>query len=498
MRLPATVDAGRRAGAALRVLLLIAAAALFAAAPAIGLQGAPAITVIYPDPQPAERITPIWLRGVRYISTNDIARVFRATKYWRPELRKLSLRFGDHTIRLTVDAPVVLVDESAKNLVLPPRLVRGAVYVPEPLLQGLMEWGIVTAAVWDEPTRTVRFRAPVHTVRQAQLWVRGRVTEVSATLLKTLPPRVLYATPSEVRLLFEGGTLDTARVFGGGVVTSGTVTETSDGVEVRLVLGPDARGYAVSVNAHRLKVAVTDDGDLVSSGLFSPLEPISLGGADGKFRTVVIDPGHGGSDPGVALPGGTTEKEAALELARALRLELQDRLGARVVLTREGDIDLPLTRRSEIANEAGGELFVSLHFDAEGSIRSGGFRVYAFPPTATAAGAAERLPLALEGDAGGAELKPWDSAQAAAAGSSIAVGQAIADALARTFPQSRVAFRTGRIGVLEPIASPAVLLECAPSPRGGPEAMSLRGYSLRDVAKAIAQTIQDLARGGRV
>ncbi len=478
-----------------RALLLIAAAT-FAATPATGIQGASPINVIYPEPQPAERITPIWLRGVRYISTNDLSRVFRATKYWRPELRKLSMRFGDHTIRLTVDAPVALVDESAKNLVLPPRLVQGAVFVPESVLQGLMDWGIVTTAVWDEPTRAIRFRAPVHTVRQAQLWVRGRVTEVSATLLRSLPPRVLYATPTEVRLLFEGGTLDTARVFSGGVVADGSLRETPDGVEIRLVLASNAQGYSISVNANRLKIAITDDHDLVSSGLFSPLEPLSLGGPDGKLRTVVIDPGHGGSDNGAMLPGGTPEKEAALELARALRLELQDRLGVRVVLTREGDTDVPLWRRSEIANEAGGELFVSLHFDTEGAIRSGGFRVYALPP-GPASGAAERLPIALEGDAGGAELRPWDLAQVAAMGSSIGVGQAIADALARSFPQSRVAFRTGRIGVLEPVASPAVLLECAPAPRGGPEAMSLRGYTIRDIAKAVAQTIQDLTHGSR-
>jgi hypothetical protein len=42
-----------------------------------------------------------------------------------------------------------------------------------------------------------------------------------------------------------------------------------------------------------------------------------------------------------------------------------------------------------------------------------------------------------------------------------------------------------------------VVLECAPAPRGGPEAMSLQGYTIRDVAKTVAQTIQDLARAGR-
>jgi len=478
-----------------RTLVFLTAGLLAVAIPAaLAIQGAAPIDVLYPDPQPAERIRPIVLDGARYVSTNDIARIFRATKYWRPELRKLSLRLGDHTIRFTVDAPIVQVDEVARNLVQSPRLVQGAVYVPESVLGGLVDWGLVGNATWDEPSRTIRFRSPVHTVRQAQLWVRGRVTEVSATLLKTLSPGLIYATPTELRLLFEGGTLDSARIFSGGAVMSGTIQETGDGVEIRLVLAPGAQGYSVSVSSNRLKLAVTDDQDLVQQGIFSKLEPIALGGADGKIRTIVIDPGHGGKDPGAAFPGGGSEKDLALDLARALRSELQDRLGVRVILTRDSDTDVSLPRRSEVANEWGAELFVSVHFDAEGLIRAGGFRVYA-PSATPAPGAADRLPLTLGGE-GGQEMHPWDSAQTQSIGTSMAVGQAIADALARNYPQTSVAFRTGRISVLEPVAAPAVLLECAPAPRSGPEAMSLQGYSIGQIAKIVAQTIQDLARGG--
>ncbi len=477
-----------------RTTILLAVALFATAIPvALALTGSGAIDVIYPDPQPAERIRPIAIDGVRYISTNDLSRVFRATKYWRPELRKLSLRLGDHTIRFTVDAPVIQVDDVPRNLVQVPRLVQGAVYVPESVLGGLVEWGLVTNATWDDATRTIRFRSPAHTVRQAQLWVRGRVTEVSATLLKTLSPRLIYATPGEVRLLFEDGTLDSTRIFSGGVVLSGTVEETSDGVEIRLVLTPGAQGYSLSVSSNRLKLAVTDDPDLVQQGIFTRLEPVALGGADGKLRTIVIDPGHGGKDPGASLPGGGSEKEAALDLARALRSELQGRLGIRVILTREGDNEVSLARRSEIANEWGADLFISIHFDADGLIRAGGFRVYALS-VSPGPGTGDRLPLSLDG---ATEMHPWDSAQSQSTGTSMAVGQAIADALGRNYPQTSVAFRTGRLTVLEPVAAPAVVLECAPAPRSGPEAMSLQGYSIREIARIVSQSIQDLARGGR-
>jgi hypothetical protein len=92
-------------------LLALAALIAIIALPALGARG-PAITIDYPEPRPAERILPTIIGGASYVSTNDLARVFSATKYWRPEIQKLSLRIGDHTLRFTVGAPLVLLDET--------------------------------------------------------------------------------------------------------------------------------------------------------------------------------------------------------------------------------------------------------------------------------------------------------------------------------------------------------------------------------------------------
>ena len=469
------------------------AAAGLATLPALAARTAPAIFVEYPDPRPGERITPIVIDGARYVSTNDLARIFSATKYWRPEIKKLSLRIGEHSIRFTVDVPVILVDEAGKNLVAPARLIQGDVYAPEAIVPRLFEWRIVTDATWDDAARTIRFRSPVHTVRQAQLYTRGRVTEVSATLLRGLPPRVLYAMPSEVRILFEGGTLDTARALSGGVVTDGSIREIPGGVELRLHLNGDARGYAVSVGSGRLKVSVTDDKDLVEAGLFTPLEPIALGSAGNGVRTIVIDPGHGGADLGATLPGGMAEKDAALDMARALRSALGQRLGVRILLTRESDTDLSATRRAEIANEARADLFISIHLDSEGAVRGGGFRVFTLGP---ATSGADGPPDALPEEIDGMPFRPWLGAQATSIGSSMALAQAIADTLQHAFPETPVLAETARMRVLGPVVCPAILLESAPALRAGPESIS-RGYTIYDYTRAVAEAIENFVKAAR-
>lgn len=80
-------------------------------------------------------------------------------------------------------------------------------------------------------------------------------------------------------------------------------------------------------------------------------------------RTVVIDPGHGGKDPGAQGPNGLVEKQITLRLAKRLRGELERR-GFRVVLTREDDRTLDLEERTALAEGARGDLFVSLHCNA--------------------------------------------------------------------------------------------------------------------------------------
>lgn len=82
-----------------------------------------------------------------------------------------------------------------------------------------------------------------------------------------------------------------------------------------------------------------------------------------RFDTVVIDPGHGGEDTGAKGPGGTLEKDLVLAVARDLATRLRG-AGLHVVLTRKSDVFVPLEERTAIANDARGDLFLSIHANA--------------------------------------------------------------------------------------------------------------------------------------
>ncbi len=89
---------------------------------------------------------------------------------------------------------------------------------------------------------------------------------------------------------------------------------------------------------------------------------------------IVIDPGHGGRDPGAQARGGS---EATITLDIALRLEkLLKAAGLEVVLTRRTDRYVALEERTEIANRAGGDLFLSIHVNASRNTRAQGVETY--------------------------------------------------------------------------------------------------------------------------
>jgi N-acetylmuramoyl-L-alanine amidase len=92
-------------------------------------------------------------------------------------------------------------------------------------------------------------------------------------------------------------------------------------------------------------------------------------------KVIVIDPGHGGHDPG-ALGSESREKDLNLAAARALKAKLEATGRYRVVMTRNADVYVPLATRVQIARRANADLFISLHSDSGPADAARGATVY--------------------------------------------------------------------------------------------------------------------------
>ena len=99
---------------------------------------------------------------------------------------------------------------------------------------------------------------------------------------------------------------------------------------------------------------VGDKGDRKAQPKFKP----------GRIRRIVVDPGHGGQDPGAIGAGKTMEKDIVLAIGLKLADRLRSELGMDVVMTRSTDVFIPLEERTAIANKVNADLFISVHANA--------------------------------------------------------------------------------------------------------------------------------------
>jgi N-acetylmuramoyl-L-alanine amidase len=107
-----------------------------------------------------------------------------------------------------------------------------------------------------------------------------------------------------------------------------------------------------------------------SNGAFSLARQLGLG-----ISRIVIDPGHGGHDPG-ASGNGVAEAELVLDVSLRLKKLLEKEPGIEVVMTRDTDVFIPLDQRTAIANREGADLFLSIHANASRNPKARGVETY--------------------------------------------------------------------------------------------------------------------------
>jgi N-acetylmuramoyl-L-alanine amidase len=185
----------------------------------------------------------------------------------------------------------------------------------------------------------------------------------------------------------------------------------------------------------------------------------------GGVRTIVIDAGHGGDEQGARGPQGTLEKDVTLGVARRLRAAIEARLGARVILTREGDQTVGLDERAAVANNNKADLFISLHANA--SVRSSvaGAEVfylsladYGAQGQRALQGSSESLPV-FTGGSRDIDVILWEMAQARHIEASAAFAALVEAALRQRIAMSPRAIQQAPFRVLVGANMPAVLVE---------------------------------------
>lgn len=226
--------------------------------------------------------------------------------------------------------------------------------------------------------------------------------------------------------------------------------------------------------------------------------------AQSEEFVVVIDPGHGGIDPG-ANRGGIKEADLMLILAAELAIMLNAEKGLQAVMTRETDVFVPLTARMSFARQVGADFFVSLHADALDQNEVRGASVYTLSADGGTQAAQRSVERHERGDLlAGVDLNATEDRVAAALmdlarAQTGPEGRRIADALVASLEARGVLLNTrprreAQFSVLAAPDIPSVLVEAGFLSNAQDRAVLATPEGRARIARAIRDTVVLLAR----
>jgi N-acetylmuramoyl-L-alanine amidase len=301
---------------------------------------------------------------------------------------QLSGEEGGESYNLSIDGTevvtgignaVITVGENIVSLSQPPVRGEGGLLVPLDFLR--KTYGMVSGLSFDwrpEEARLLIARREAREIRVALdvVHLQGMTTVVLQ--FPETPRYRLNQQPgmTEVQILADRLAPPARRKIDDSLVQD--VTFTPQAVRIQVVPDAEVESYLLD-NPFRLVFDVHR-----KSAAQVPVGP-SAAATDlhSATRTIVIDPGHGGTETGAIGPGGVEEKDLTLLLARDLEARLTQRLPVRAVLTRSDDSKLPLDSRTAIANQNKADLFVSLHLNSSLGSGAHGAETYFLSSQAT-------------------------------------------------------------------------------------------------------------------
>jgi N-acetylmuramoyl-L-alanine amidase len=431
----------------------------------------PSLTLLSREGRRAMPLTAIG--DQEFVALDDLAPAFQLTVR-EESLGAVTVSYKGKTIVLTPDQALASVSGRLVSLPAPPSRSGRRWLVPVEFISRALSLIYDARLDLRKPSRLLvvgDLRVPRIAVRYDPLGPAGRLT-IDAT------PRATATVTQEAEHLtikFDADALDVPSPPLAPPSTPGLLlgVRTVDATTLAVDLGPKFAGFRATSqpvdSTMRLVLdLVAAQSDAPAAPAAAPPQPPpadlppSFGQPVSAFRTIAIDPGHGGDDDGVRSAEGAKEKDLTLAIARRVKAAIESRLGLRVLLTRDDDRSVPVDERASVANNNKADLFVSLHVNGSMRAAASGASIWvaAFDRDAAQAstGGAERVP-AFGGGTREIELVPWDFAQTRHLDQSSAFASLLEETFHDRVPLAAHPVDRAPLRVLESANMPAVLVE---------------------------------------
>jgi N-acetylmuramoyl-L-alanine amidase len=424
-----------------------------------------------------ETVRTVRTRQRDMVALDDLAEIF-GFEIEEVDDNTANVTTGGQVIILTADQQLVSVAGRLVSLRAAPRRAEGQWLVPLSFLSQALDPVLDVSLELRELSRLVL----IGDVVVPRVSGRYRTLDGNGELVLDITPSTPYTVDradGQLVVRFEADALDIERLpaLRGELVTGITPHPSFTGLLIDL--GPAFDTFSLSSRSTRntgVEVVIEINANAqttesVPSPISAPPELDSSAednlildlASPPTVRVVAIDAGHGGNDEGTRGANGTLEKDITLSIARRLRDRIEERLGLRVILTRNRDEDVPIDARAAVANNNKADLFISLHVNASIQKSAAGAEVSYLSLAEYGEEIVSESELRLVPVIGSGmrqvDLVQWEMAQVRYLDRSARLADIVHEELSRRVPMSTRGVQEAPFRVLVGANMPAVLIE---------------------------------------
>ena len=316
-----------------------------------------------------------------YVSTKDIAKCLSSKLYENSERKKLVIYTSGRKIKISGGTSYIIIDDKSYQMFRETKVEYGDIFVPAEEFFTLIKKIILSGLTFDSKKKFLEIDVVRFNITSINIESKSNGTIIRLATKKPFSERNISSFINKHGWYY--------------------ITVADAAVDTLAINNGLSRGIINKIESDQIgetaQVAFKIKSKVISHDWYQSLDPsekiITLRTPLGKveehidnikdqwmLNTVVIDPGHGGKDPGALGKYGTKEKDIVLDISKRLGQLLERNGGIKVVYTRDEDVFVPLIDRTKIANESNGKIFLSIHANAHSNRNIQGFETFLLSP----------------------------------------------------------------------------------------------------------------------
>ena len=332
-----------------------------------------------------DELNTIDYKGEPYVSVKELSRILSDREpYENAARKKIVLYFSDNRIKISNLSSFIIVNDEVFQLTKNAIEKEDDLYVPAKSFFSILKNTIYPGVEYDSGKKLLSLNLIKFNINNVTIEQKSNGTILRVKTSKQFSDGDISSfinTNGWFYLTVKDGLVDTLMIKKTdtkGVITKVISNQFNESAQLAFRVRTEIIGHEVYQSTDPNMIVVT---------LRTPFKKLSKHIKELKNRwkldTVVLDAGHGGKDGGAVGKRGSKEKDIVLDITKRVGSLIEKNSHIKVVYTREEDIFIPLWKRTQIANESNGKLFVSIHVNSNPNRNVRGFETYLLRPGKT-------------------------------------------------------------------------------------------------------------------